>query len=226
MNNYNKISTLFLLHTSIAFSLHAGGYIGLSAPVTYDNYEIESLDYKSNVYYYGREKNSATGVGVELFGGYGFTDSFSGEVSVKFATVSQISANLKYGYEFFENGIHPFILLGIIKPKYNFYEVDEKAIPYTGSNIENSFETTFPLRIGVGSSYVMDESYVLRAGLNYILPYDYAPKNSGVNLHVNYAIELYVGVSYDFFGTSSFAYYTQQEEETVQERWADEEIGY
>ena len=229
MNNYKKISTLFLLHAGIAFSLNAGGYMGLSIPMTNDDYQIESLDNKSGVNYYGEEKNSATGVGVEIFGGYGFTDFLSGEVSFKYANVSQFSANLKYGYDFFGNGIHPFALLGAGIPMSHRYEVDTKAIPYTGGSVDNSFKTTFPVKIGIGSSYVIDENYVLRAGLNYVFAYDLrvdkgdADADVDSNLHVNHAIELYVGISYDFSNTPTYTHYEQILDDAEEQQWEEEE---
>ena len=231
MNNYKKLALLYIVNLSMALSLNAGGYMGVNLPIDFTNYEIESLDQQSNTYYYGIKEDTSASVGIEIVGGYGFSDAFSGEVSFKYADVSLLSTQLRYGFDFFDNSWQPFVLAGVGIPLFHSYTVNTEAIPYTGSGINNSFEGSYPVKIGAGTSYVLDENYVLRTGINFTLPYSIKTEKGDFdadvasNVHVNSTLEIYIGISYDFSGTSTL-YHQEAVNDEIWEEEEDDELDY
>jgi len=208
MNTYKKLAILLILTT--VSSLNAGGFIGANIPFTIVDYELESLEKKSDVYYYGKKKSSSANLGLEIFGGYGVTDGFTIQGGIKYAEVATLSAQLRYGYNFFNNDIHPFVMVGTGVPLFHTYTVDRYALPRNKTANTNDFETSMLVKVGLGTSYMLNKNYIVKVGLNYTFPYSLKVEkndltNTPSNLFVNQEIEFYVGINFDFSGVPSYA---------------------
>jgi len=215
-----RLLTLMILLTSY---LNAGLYGGIEL-------QSMSIDGTYKETYRGETQQWDTAANISLVGlnlGYGYVDAFSGEVYMALGSDSgKLGANLRYGFDVFDNSIFPHILLGggYVGGSGDVRISGNSNTPYTitDSSSDGSFFTTNSVdrydavfvQIGVGLSYVMKDTVEIYGDIFLMLD------NNEVRTE-SFIVEdnLYSGYNYN-------PYSTTYSDVRVEQTWNTPSIGF